>query len=119
MKFLVDEHIPLITVRALRGMGHEVLDIRGTADEGMSDGKLWELAQREERILVTTDKGFSQFRRVSHFGIIIVRLHHPNRHNIHARIMSAIGQFAEKDWPGTLLTMRDVAQSVSRNRIIE
>jgi len=37
MKILVDENIPLITVQALREMAHEVLDIRGTLDEGASD----------------------------------------------------------------------------------
>ncbi len=30
MKVTVDEHIPLMTVRALRMMGHDVRDIRGT-----------------------------------------------------------------------------------------
>lgn len=35
MKSFVDEHIPLMTVRDLRLMGHDVRDIRGTPDEGM------------------------------------------------------------------------------------
>jgi hypothetical protein len=30
MKIFVDEHIPLMTVRTLRLMGHDVRDIRGT-----------------------------------------------------------------------------------------
>ena len=29
MKIFVDENIPLMTVRALREMGHDVLDIQG------------------------------------------------------------------------------------------
>jgi len=37
MKILVDENIPLMTVQALREMDHDVLDIRGTLDEGTSD----------------------------------------------------------------------------------
>ena len=37
MKILADENIPMMTVRALREMGHEVLDIRGTVDEGAVD----------------------------------------------------------------------------------
>lgn len=36
MRILVDENIPIMTVHALREMGHEVKDIRGTADEGSS-----------------------------------------------------------------------------------
>ena len=39
------EDILLMTVRALREMGHDVRDIRGTADEGMTDDTLWEIVQ--------------------------------------------------------------------------
>ena len=55
MKILVDEHIPLMTVQVLPTMGYDVRDIRGTPDEGMQDDALWEMAQREERLLITTD----------------------------------------------------------------
>jgi hypothetical protein len=40
MKIFVDENIPLMTVQALRADGHDVLDIRGTPDEGMDDETL-------------------------------------------------------------------------------
>ena len=35
MKILVDENIPFPTVQTLREMGYDVLDIRGTPDEGL------------------------------------------------------------------------------------
>ncbi len=57
MRILVDENIPLMTVAALRGIGHDVLDVRGTADQGSDDPTLWQIAQQEARLLVTTDKG--------------------------------------------------------------
>lgn len=63
---------------------------------------------------VTTDKGFVNYRRESHFGILVVRLHQPNERKIHERVMTAIGQFAEKDWNGLLVVMRDVVQSTWR-----
>jgi predicted nuclease of predicted toxin-antitoxin system len=80
MKIFVDEHIPLMTVQELRMLGHDVHDIRGTPDEGMSDDALWEIAQREERLLITTDKGFTKYRTVPHYGVLIIRLRRPNRH---------------------------------------
>ena len=116
MKICVDEHIPLITFRALRLMGHDVRDIRGTPDEGMDDGDLWAMVQREERLLITADKGFTQYRAEPHYGVLIIRLRRPNRQRIHARIMQAIGQFSESEWPGLLVTMRDAAQSTWRAR---
>jgi len=116
MKLAVDEHIPLMTVRALEDLGHEVRDIRGTADEGMQDDALWEMVQQEERLLITTDKGFTHYRMMPHYGILVVRLRKPNRHRIHQRIMQAMAQVAEAEWPGLLVVMRDVAQSIWRRQ---
>jgi predicted nuclease of predicted toxin-antitoxin system len=62
MRILVGEHIPLMTVGALLLLGHDVRDIRGTPEEGMEDDAQWEIAQREERLLITTDKGFTRYR---------------------------------------------------------
>jgi hypothetical protein len=66
--------------------------------------------------LITTDKGFAQYRRVPHHGVLIIRLRRPNRHKIHARIMQAVMRFPEEEWPGLLVVMRDVAQSTWRTR---
>ncbi len=114
MNVLVDENIPSMTVRALREAGHDVLDIRGTIQEGMADDDLWKIAQREKRLMITTDKGFARRRDEIHHGVLIVRLRRPNRRKIHQRVMRAMSQFAEEEWPGLLLTMRDVVQSVWR-----
>ena len=114
MKILVDENIPNITVLELRAMGHDVLDIRGTERQGMFDDELWPLTQTEQRTLVTTDKGFSEHRDEQHYGILVVRLRQPNEQRIHARIMAAFRQFAERDWPGLLVVVRDTVQSVHR-----
>lgn len=116
MKVLVDENIPLMTVDTLRSLGHDVLDIRGTADEGMPDDKLWEKAQQEKRLLITTDKGFASYRDQSHYGILTISLKRPNRHKIHKRVMQAIYQFSEEQWPGLLVVMRDTVQSVWQAR---
>src|SRR5438876_9920152 len=98
MKIFVDENIPLMTVQALQALGHDIRDIRGTADEGMMDDDLWKFAQQEERLLITTDKGFTQHRDDLHYGILIVRLRKPNRQKIHERVMQAIVQFNDNQW---------------------
>lgn len=114
MRILVDENIPLMTVQELRRLGHDVLDIRGTAEEGAPDDELWSNAQREHRLLVTTDAGFADLRHEDHHGILIIRLRQPNRQKIHERVMQGLGQFAETEWPGLLVTMRDTVQSIWR-----
>jgi len=115
MKILVDENIPLKSVQALRDLGHDVLDIRGTPDEGVADEVLWEIAQPEKRLLITTDKGFTQYRNQQHQGILIIRLKKPNRHQIHQKIMQIIPQFTETEWSGLLVVMRDIVWSVWRD----
>lgn len=112
MKILVDENIPLLTVEALRKLGHDVLDIRGTPDEGAPDDDLWSISQRQGRLLITTDKGFSKHRHELHCGILIIYLKKPNRAKIHQRIMQAINQVPENEWNGILIGMRDVVQTV-------
>jgi len=114
MKLFVDENIPSRTVQELRALGHDVLDIRGTPDQGMDDDVLWARLMKEGRLLITTDKGFTQHREESHFGILIVRLRQPNEEKIHNRVMQAMQQFAEPEWPRLLVVMRDTVQSVSR-----
>jgi predicted nuclease of predicted toxin-antitoxin system len=114
MRILVDENIPNVTVQELRGLGYDVLDIRGTERQGMFDDELWAFVQSERRTFVTTDKGFVEHRDQSHYGVLIVRLRQPNEQRIHARVMAAFRQFKEGDWPGLLVVMRDSVQSIHR-----
>ena len=83
-------------------------------DQGMDDDVLWARLMNEGRLLITTDKGFTQHRDEPHFGILIVRLRQPNEVKIHDRVMRAMRQFAESEWSGLLVVMRDTVQSVSR-----
>jgi predicted nuclease of predicted toxin-antitoxin system len=62
MKISVDENIPIISIDALRKMGHTVKDIRGTINEGMTDDSIWEMTQNEKYLLITTNKGFAHYR---------------------------------------------------------
>ncbi len=103
MKVLVDENIPRMTVIRLRQLGHDVKDIRGTADQGLGDADLWSAAVNESRLLITTDKGFTEHRGTAHHGILIVRLRQPNRLKIHQSVMNAMGRFQDGEWPGLLV----------------
>jgi len=81
MKILVDENIPRMTVDHLRGVGHDVIDIRGTAGQGLPDPDLWILAIQEERMLITTDKGFTEHREDQHFAF--ARRRRPRKRSLH------------------------------------
>jgi len=114
MNILVDENIPLMSAEQLREMGHDVLDIRGTADEGISDEILWDKVCQENRLLITTDRGFAHYRDREHHGILIVSLRRPNRRKINERVIEAMKLFPDEQWPGLLVVMRDEAVSTWR-----
>jgi predicted nuclease of predicted toxin-antitoxin system len=112
MRILVDEDIPRMTVEALRSAGHDVTDVRGSSLQGSADSDIWALAVSDSRLLITTDKGFSQYRAGGHHGILVVRLRQPNRHKIHGAVMSAVARFEEK-WTNLFVVVRDRTVSVS------
>jgi len=91
-----------------------VKDVRGTSDLGVPDSDLWALALAESRALVTTDKGFTEYRAVPHHGILIVRLRQPNRRKIHHAVMHVIERFPDAEWPSLLVVVRDTTMSTSR-----
>ena len=119
MKIFVDENIPLETIEALKNMGHDVLDIRGTDKEGIPDEEIWEIVLKEKRLLISTDKGFSQYRDDIHYGVLMICLKKPNRERIHRRIMGALSQFKENEWIGLMVMMKDNVQSIWRPEDIE
>jgi predicted nuclease of predicted toxin-antitoxin system len=114
VKILVDENIPLLSVSYLQNMGHDVEDIRGTEEEGLSDEAVWDKAQGEGRLLITTDRGFTHRRYEEHHGILVVLLRRPNRHNVTRRIVEAMELFSSDPWRGLLVVMRDTVMSTWR-----
>jgi len=111
VRIFVDENIPLMTVNELRLLGHDVMDIRGTKSEGISDEELWDIVLKEKRLLITTDKGFLQNRYEKHYGILIIRLKQPNRLKIHQRVLKGVNLFKEKEWPLRTVVMQDLFHS--------
>jgi len=116
VQILVDENIPRPTVLRLRELGHDVLDIRGTPREGMKDELLWELAQKEKRLLVSTDRRFLRYWNVSHNGALVVLLSQAKLQTIHAKIMQTLDQFTPEEWRELLVVVRDTFQSIRRPR---
>lgn len=112
LTILADENIPSMTIETLRTLGHDVLDIRGTPLEGSADSKLWDLGRAQERLLITTDKGFARRRHEAHHGILIVRLRQPNRQRIHDRVLQTLARFPPGNWAGRLVVVRDTVLTV-------
>ena len=76
LRFLTDEDIPRSTARVLRDAGFDALDVRDVGLRGKSDALVYAYAQREERLLITCDLGFSnilKFPPEQSMGLLVIR----------------------------------------------
>ena len=76
MKFLVDECTGPAVALWLEKQGHDVFSVYHLA-RGIDDDQVIEIAQTEQRILITNDRGFGEkvFReRRPHCGVVFLRL---------------------------------------------
>jgi predicted nuclease of predicted toxin-antitoxin system len=77
MRFLCDEDVPRSTARVLRDAGFDVVDVRDIGLRGQTDQEVYRVAQREDRLLITCDLGFSNILRFppsESKGILVVRI---------------------------------------------
>jgi predicted nuclease of predicted toxin-antitoxin system len=102
MKIKLDENLPHQLAILLKDLGHDVDTLFEERLVGHADTEIWEAAQKESRFLITQDLDFSdsrQFAPGSHHGILLIRLHSPNRRNLIERICKLfqnenVGQWA-------------------------
>lgn len=76
MKFLTDENIGLAVIEPLRNLGFDVQSVLET-ETGISDIKVLFLANKGNRILITSDKDFGELvyvQKLIHKGVILLRL---------------------------------------------
>lgn len=78
----VDEDLPKAAGEMLRDQGYEAASVIEQGMGGWKDPAVWQAVQREERFLVTADKGFADVRLYppgQHAGILLLR---PNEDGI-------------------------------------
>ena len=95
MKLIADENISKWTIMKLRNAGYDGLRIQEFLPRGTPDARIIKIAIEHKAILITTDDDFGNtilYPPENHFGVIIVKLHQPNRHLITERLMEAISQ---------------------------
>lgn len=76
IKLLTDENIGFRVIYPLRELG---LDIKSILEDerGAQDSKVLSIANKEKRILITTDKDFGELvnaKQLAHAGILLLRL---------------------------------------------
>jgi predicted nuclease of predicted toxin-antitoxin system len=80
MRFIADKNIPNGLILAIQRKGHSIKCLNEENLTGISDHELLAIAKKEQRIIITFDKDFTnllQFPLKSHIGIIVLRWHSP------------------------------------------
>lgn len=78
MKIFANENLFDPIIEYLRSIGHDVLSIREAGLCGISDDEVYQLACKENRMIITMDKDFSRMFRFppeACGGIIVVKIY--------------------------------------------
>ena len=97
MRWLVDECVDAALVARLRETGHDAVYMSDVAPR-TTDAEVMDLADRENRLLLTEDKDFGDlvFRQAKSVpGIVLLRIEAPRRARKGPRLIAAIGRFGE------------------------
>ena len=119
MKIKLDENIPADLVDELAGIGHEADTVHSEGLVGRADVDVFEAAQLESRFLITQDLDFSDIRRFapgSHAGLMLLRLHEPDRRSIVWRVMQAFASDSTRAWSGCFVVVTETKVRVVRPR---
>ena len=117
MKAKLDENLPLQIASGLRMLGHDVHTMQEERLSGCADSDLWRAAQREGRLLITQDLDFSDERRFApgtHHGIVLIRLHSPNRRKLIERVEEVFQYEIVSTWPGCFVVVTEQKVRVRR-----
>ena len=78
--FIIDENIPPYIGECIKGLGYSIIEIYQKEYKGMSDDEIFNLAIKEERVIITFDRHFSNIFKYPlnlHFGIIVIKIEPP------------------------------------------
>ena len=103
MRIKLDENLPARLAAILTDLRHDVHTIADENLSGKSDREVWAAAQQDARFLITQDMDFSDVRRfapATHSGILLVRLHSPDRDSLIRRVSEVFRLEDVEHWTG-------------------
>ena len=107
MRFITDENLGIQIPRFLRSLGHDVISVIEVA-LSHPDIDILAIANRENRILLTTDKDFGELvfkEKLIHSGVILLRLKDESVENKKKVLLRELK--SGKDFEGKFTRVRD------------
>ncbi|MBN1773950.1 MAG: DUF5615 family PIN-like protein [Deltaproteobacteria bacterium] len=105
MKLKLDENLDLRLAAVLAARGHDVQTVRSEGLAGASDGRVFEAAKAESRLLMTLDLDFAnplRFPPAGSAGVIVVRVPRPLLSSIVETVRAALPRLEQEVLAGRL-----------------
>ena len=115
MRFLTDQDVYQCTIDYLCALGHDVLRAKDAGLARASDEELLRYAYREQRLLITRDKGFGALVFLvhrQHSGVILLRIDPLSVDAVHQELRRLLEEHTEIE-----LRNRFVVVEPGRHRI--
>jgi predicted nuclease of predicted toxin-antitoxin system len=117
MRFLADAGISPKTVDFLRRNGHEAVHVRELGMQRAPDRLLVEMAQAEDRILLTFDLDFGEILAlgvIAHPSVVIFRLSDERADSVNRRLEGVLSEQADALASGALILVEDARYRIRR-----
>ena len=108
MRFLADQDVYQSTVDFLRALGHDVVCVREIGMARASDEEILDQAHKEQRLLLTKDKGFGALvflRLQEHSGVILLRISPTTVDGVHQELARLLQVHAAEDLHRAFVTV--------------
>lgn len=117
VRFLSDENVYREIVDTIRAEGFDIITVGELGAAGASDEEVLELARKEERVLITFDRDFSDIRYLPQHvpGVIVLRFHRLPIEKIARRILQALQNLPEKKLVHSLIV---ISSTSTRRRLL-
>jgi predicted nuclease of predicted toxin-antitoxin system len=109
VRLKLDENLPEEARLAAASLGHEVDTVLEEGLEGTGDPEVLAAAVRDQRFLITLDRGFGDIRRYppgSHPGIAVIRARHQDVATVAATVRSFLSNEQLGDLTGCIVVVR-------------
>lgn len=98
MRFLIDAQLPPALARFLESVGHQAVHVADLGARHAKDSWIWDLALKEDRVLITKDEDFAQRSTLakSSPALIWIRFGNTSRRELLRRIEPMVGVWVSR-----------------------
>jgi len=119
MRILVDENLYAPVAKMLEALGHDILDLKKDGLRGLTNGEVYNICQRENRILLTMDRDFGNillYPPESTPGVIVVSLGRLSVNRALDLLSSFFAQYTEEQIRGRIIILEPARVRVRSSR---